>query len=52
MLIWIKKVEHRISLGMPRMVNLDILNCLIVFQRQVLSSPFSFNLLSKEDASL
>jgi len=37
---------------MPKVFKLDILNSLTGFQRQVLSSPFGFNLLSKEDASL
>jgi hypothetical protein len=52
MRIWIRKLEHQISREMPRIFDLDILNGLTVFQRHVLSSPFSFNLLSKEDASL
>ena len=37
---------------MPSTLDLDILICLIGFKRQVISSPFGFNLLSKEDASL
>jgi hypothetical protein len=37
---------------MLRNSELNILNCLTGFKRQVVSSPFGFNLLSKEDASL
>ncbi len=48
----IRKVEQLSNLEMPRMFDLDIGICLTGFKRQVFSSPFGFNLLSKEDASL
>ena len=55
MLFWIKRVDPLSNLEMPSkssLFELDILTCSIGFKRQVFSSPFGFNLLSKEDASL
>ena len=38
--------------AMPSSADTDMIICLIGFKRQVICSPFGFNLLSKEDASL